>query len=365
MNNFHGGPGGPFPGPGFGPGFGPAPGPGFGPAPGPGFGPAPGPGFGPARPVIFFPGVTSSTNRDLGRLADDILTTDKLPWYKFKSRLSARYERFHVKMDIEASLRRTRRAQIRKMILEDMSNNVGGRSTISTKDIFNTLNKNKGNVKVKRIFFPLIRKVCSSIYDAFEQSYVSFYKKKASLKFKNDKKRDNELKKIDNFINFIGNDWLNGTLLHNYNIYSIKIGTISKKKNYDGLLPDMADLAAIANLNNPNKATPVQNAQNTNFQRTNTQNTHNNTKTQSNTNAQNNINSQNNTNTQSNAMTQNKAPQTNNSQAVPVKNDDINDYPPVYVDPWIEGMFSNDWEKADESVSMDVEILDDKTHHHK
>mgnify|MGYP007084351430 CR=1 FL=1 len=48
MNNFHGGPGGPFPGPGFGPGFGPAPGPGFGPAPGPGFGPAPGPGFGPA-----------------------------------------------------------------------------------------------------------------------------------------------------------------------------------------------------------------------------------------------------------------------------------------------------------------------------
>ena len=28
-------------------------------------------------------------------------------------------------------------------------------------------------------------------------------------------------------------------------------------------------------------------------------------------------------------------------------------------------MFSNDWEKADESVSMDVEILDDKTHHHK
>ena len=34
MNNFHGGPGGPFPGPGFGPGFGPAPGPGFGPAPG-------------------------------------------------------------------------------------------------------------------------------------------------------------------------------------------------------------------------------------------------------------------------------------------------------------------------------------------
>lgn len=268
-------------------------------------------------------------------------------------------------MDIEASLRRTRRAQIRKMILEDMSNNVGGRSTISTKDIFNTLNKNKGNVKVKRIFFPLIRKVCSSIYDVFEQSYVSFYKKKASLKFKNDKKRDNELKKIDNFINFIGNDWLNGTLLHNYNIYSIKIGTISKKKNYDGLLPDMADLAAIANLNNPNKATPAQNAQNTNFQRTNTQNTHNNTKTQSNTNAQNNINSQNNTNTQSNAMTQNKAPQTNNSQAVPVKNDDINDYPPVYVDPWIEGMFSNDWEKADESVSMDVEILDDKTHHHK
>lgn len=102
----------------------------------------------------------------------------------------------------------------------------------------------------------------------------------------------------------------------------------------------MADLAAIANLNNPNTATPAQNAQN-------------------------NINSQNNTNTQSNAMTQNKAPQTNNSQAVPVKNDDINDYPPVYVDPWIEGMFSNDWEKADESVSMDVEILDDKTHHHK
>lgn len=170
MNNFHGGPGGPFPGPGFGPGFGPAPGPGFGPAPGPGFGPAPGPGFGPARPVIFFPGITSSTNRDLGRLADDILTTDKLPWYKFKSRLSARYERFHVKMDIEASLRRTRRAQIRKMILEDMSNNVGGRSTISTKDIFNTLNKNKGNVKVKRIFFPLIRKVCSSIYDCSKAS---------------------------------------------------------------------------------------------------------------------------------------------------------------------------------------------------
>ena len=178
-------------------------------------------------------------------------------------------------------------------------------------------------------------------------------------------RREIKRKKIDNFINFIGNDWLNGTLLHNYNIYSIKIGTISKKKNYDGLLPDMADLAAIANLNNPNTATPAQNAQNTNFQRTNTQNTHNNTKTQSNTNAQNNINSQSNTNTQSNAMTQNKAPQTNNSQAVPVKNDDINDYPPVYVDPWIEGMFSNDWEKADESVSMDVEILDDKTHHHK
>ena len=404
MNNFHGGPGGPFPGPGFGPGFGPAPGPGFGPAPGPGFGPAPGPGFGPARPVIFFPGVTSSTNRDLGRLEDDILTTDKLPWYKFKSRLSARYERFHVKMDIEASLRRTRRAQIRKMILEDMSNNVGGRSTISTKDIFNTLNKNKGNVKVKRIFFPLIREVCSSIYDAFEQSYVSFYKKKASLKFKNDKKRDNELKKIDNFINFIGNDWLNGTLLHNYNIYSIKIGTISKKNNYDGLLPDMADLAAIAKQNNPNAATPVQNAQNTNSQRTNTQNTHNNTKTQSNANTQSNVNTQNNTNTQSNVNTQNNTNTQSNinaqnntntqsninaqnntntqnnaktqvnttpqpakiqSQPSPVKISDINDYPPVYVDPWIEGMFSNDWEKTDESVSMDVEILDDKTHHHK
>ena len=53
------------------------------------------------------------------------------------------------------------------------------------------------------------------------------------------------------------------------------------------------------------------------------------------------------------------------SQPSPVKISDINDYPPVYVDPWIEGMFSNDWEKADESVSMDVEILDDKTHHHK
>ena len=307
-------------------------------------------------------------------------------------------------MDIEASLRRTRRAQIRKMILEDMSNNVGGRSTISTKDIFNTLNKNKGNVKVKRIFFPLIREVCSSIYDAFEQSYVSFYKKKASLKFKNDKKRDNELKKIDNFINFIGNDWLNGTLLHNYNIYSIKIGTISKKNNYDGLLPDMADLAAIAKQNNPNAATPVQNAQNTNSQRTNTQNTHNNTKTQSNANTQSNVNTQNNTNTQSNVNTQNNTNTQSNinaqnntntqsninaqnntntqnnaktqvnttpqpakiqSQPSPVKISDINDYPPVYVDPWIEGMFSNDWEKTDESVSMDVEILDDKTHHHK
>lgn len=83
----------------------------------------------------------------------------------------------------------------------------------------------------------------------------------------------------------------------------------------------MADLAAIAKQNNPNAATPVQNAQNTNSQRTNTQN---NAKTQVNTTPQ---------------------PAKIQSQPSPVKISDINDYPPVYVDPWIEGMFSNDWEK--------------------
>ena len=128
-------------------------------------------------------------------------------------------------------------------------------------------------------------------------------------------------------------------MLHNYNIYSIKIGTISKKNNYDGLLPDMADLAAIAKQNNPNAATPVQNAQNTNSQRTNTQN---NAKTQVNTTPQ---------------------PAKIQSHPSPVKISDINDYPPVYVDPWIVGMFSYDCYITDESVIIDVEFLDDNTHH--
>ena len=102
-----------------------------------------------------------------------------------------------------------------------------------------------------------------------------------------------------------------------------------------------------------------------NIQQSNTQNktvSQNNTNTQTNTKTQSNVNTQNNAKTQVNTTPQ---PAKIQSQPSPVKISDINDYPPVYVDPWIEGMFSNDWEKTDESVSMDVEILDDKTHHHK
>ena len=339
MNNFHGGPGGPFPGPGFGPGFGPAPGPGFGPAPG---------GVPLEVESQFMYGGVGGGSSNEHRIPLDILSAKKLPSSRFFSRLKVRLKRANLRSNIRSVNKYLRRAQIQQMILENMgslSHSYGDNARvfadITTDEIIDTLDQNNKKIKLK------------------EKFYVGYYKFKSYIKYgKSEKKRSYQLRKANQDVDYRKDKLLDGWLLHNYNIYSILLGDISKKNGFKGLLPDSADLETVKNANKQ-KTAPQ------NIQQSNTQNktvSQNNTNTQTNTKTQSNVNTQNNAKTQVNATPQ---PAKIQSQPSPVKISDINDYPPVYVDPWIEGMFSNDWEKADESVSMDVEILDDKIHHHK
>lgn len=355
MNNFHGGPGGPFPGPGFGPGFGPAPGPGFGPAPG---------GVPLEVESQFMYGGVGGGSSNEHRIPLDILSAKKLPSSRFFSRLKVRLKRANLRSNIRSVNKYLRRAQIQQMILENMgslSHSYGDNARvfadITTDEIIDTLDQNNKKIKLKEKF--LFNNLRNKIERKKERFYVGYYKFKSYIKYgKSEKKRSYQLRKANQDVDYRKDKLLDGWLLHNYNIYSILLGDISKKNGFKGLLPDSADLETVKNANKQ-KTVPQ------NIQQSNTQNktvSQNNTNTQTNTKTQSNVNTQNNAKTQVNATPQ---PVKIQSQPSPVKISDINDYPPVYVDPWIEGMFSNDWEKADESVSMDVEILDDKTHHHK
>lgn len=111
MNNFHGGPGGPFPGPGFGPGFGPAPGPGFGPAPG---------GVPLEVESQFMYGGVGGGSSNEHRIPLDILSAKKLPSSRFFSRLKVRLKRANLRSNIRSVNKYLRRAQIQQMILENM-----------------------------------------------------------------------------------------------------------------------------------------------------------------------------------------------------------------------------------------------------
>lgn len=337
MNNFNGGPRGPFPGPG------------FGPPPGPGFGGAPG-GLPLEVESQFMYGKVSGKTGNERRITLDILSAQKLPSSKFFARCKVRLKRAFLRGDIRNVDKYLRKAQIQQMVLENMETLSRGYgddarvfADITTDEIIDTLDQNNKKINLrKKLLFGNFR---DKLNRQKERLYVGYYKLKAFRKYGKSKKRGYQLRQVKRTVDYRQNKLLDGWLLHNYNVYSILLGDVSKKDDFRGLLPDSADLLSAEKFNKSKVAHSSKNNQNS--------------KAQSNAKAQGNTNTQNNTKVQAVSPIQNTEP-----KSTPVKTS-VDDYPPVYVDPWIEGMFSNDWEKADESVSMDVEILDDKTHHHK
>ena len=255
------------------------------------------------------------------RVKINVTSARRIPGIHFIARLKTRLKLRNTKGLINTANKQLRKNQIKLSVLQNMeqkSQTYGDSlkilSDLDSKSLQKRLDKENSKedlnytLPTKPKFIGRIKK---GIARFNENIYIKLYITKAMMSYSKSNKRKTAMSEAEKGID-LRKTILKGYAYHNYNIYSIQIGSIKPEDNYKGLLKDSVDTQLLNQLTSA-KGTTTQ-TQNNN------QNTKNNQQVINNANTNTNTNTNTNSNVNQPVASSTNKDDSNNKQTTPIQN---------------------------------------------